>query len=282
MKRLTYSYCVIKYVHDPAVGEILNVGVVVWFPAISELLCKLEMRYERLSKTFVNFDGENFKRTLRHFEIALESLQQELSGNLFSTENAEADVKTLIKRVWPDEDLSFQIGTSLVGITDDPEQTVQEIYHRFVGSHWAPQNNERRSDDQIWSLYNDSLSKLSVSKKLVTKDIITEEFSLKFNHAFKNDKWHLLEPVSLDYREASTIQKRATNWLGNATAMQGHAELGKLYLLLGRPRSSEHRKAYEKAKNLLHKMLIPHEIVEEDKAQDFAQAMAAFIQEHGV
>ncbi|MBL8204871.1 MAG: DUF3037 domain-containing protein [Blastocatellia bacterium] len=282
MKRLTYSYCVIKYVHDPAAGEMLNIGVVVWFPAISQLFYKLEMRYERLSKTFVNFDGENFKRTLRHFEIAVETLQQELSGNLFSAENAVADVKTLIKRVWPDEDLSFQAGSSLVGITDDPEQAVQDIYHRFVASQWSQQSNERRNDEQIWSLYSEPLSKVSVSKKLVTKDIITEEFSLKFNHAFKNDKWHLLEPISLDYVKASTIQGRATNWLGNATAMQGHPELGKLYLLLGQPRLSEHRKSYEKAKNLLHKMPIPHEIIEENEAEDFAQEMANFMKEHGV
>ena len=183
MKRLTYSYCVIKYVHDPAADERLNVGVVVWFPAIAQLFFQLEMRYERLSKTFVNFDGENYKRTLRHFETALDALQQELAGNLFSIENAETDAKTLLRRVWSDEDLSFQTGTSLVGITDDPEQTAPEIFHRFVASQWSQQSNERRSDDQIWSLYNDPLSKVSASKKLVSKDIISEEFSLKFNHS---------------------------------------------------------------------------------------------------
>lgn len=281
MKRTTYSYCVIKYVHDPAAGEMLNVGVVVWFPAISQLFSKVEMRYERLSKTFVNFDGEDFKRTLKHFEIALDTLQKELSNNLFSSENAEKDAKNLIKRVWVDEDLSFQTGASLVGIAEDPEQTLKEIFNRFVSSQWLQKSNERRDDDEIWSLYNRSLSKVSASRKLVSKDMITDEFSLKFNHAFKNEKWHLLEPVSLDYSNVSSIQTRATTWLGNATAMQGHHELGKLYLLLGQPRP-EHYKAYENAKNLLHKMPVPHEIVEENESEDFAREISSFMKEHGI
>jgi hypothetical protein len=43
-----------------------------------------------------------------------------------------------------------------------------------------------------------------------------------------------------------------------------------------------HRAAYVKAKNLLHKIPVPHELVEENDAEEFARKLAAYMREHGV
>jgi hypothetical protein len=117
---------------------------------------------------------------------------------------------------------------------------------------------------------------------LVPKSFAGPEFEIKFDHAFQNRRWHAVQPITMDFVKAESLQEKATKWLGNATALKGHPQLAKLYLLLGEPRLESHRQAYDKAKNLLHKMEINHEIVEEREAEAFAHELAVFMKEHGI
>jgi hypothetical protein len=110
---------------------------------------------------------------------------------------------------------------------------------------------------------------------------VAEDYRLEFEHSFKNDKWHIVQPATMDYARSSSLQEKATKMLGQATALHGHPDLAKVYLLLGAPQP-EHRKEYIKAMNLLHKMPIEHQLIEEDEAEQFAEELAAYIHEHGV
>jgi hypothetical protein len=112
--------------------------------------------------------------------------------------------------------------------------------------------------------------------------MVTDNVELKFDHGFRNERWHLLQPVTMDYVNKETIQGKATRWLGNAVALQGHPELGKLYLLLGRPTIEANRTAYTKAKNLLHQMPVDHELIEEDQAEAFAEEIHDYMRQHRV
>lgn len=282
MSNVPYTYSIVKYVHDPAAAETLNIGVVMWAPSCSYLGVKLEYRFERLSQTFADFDGENFKRSLRQFESAVEILNVEYRDSLILRPVTSSDVKGVLQLVWSDEDLSFRLGATLAGITDNLEYSLNEIFYRMVESQYPRQKDKRRTEEEVWSTYHRELVCVKANRSLQPKQIVTEEFSIKFDHAFKNEKWHMLEPVSLDYVKPESIQKRATTWLGNATAMQGHPELGTLYILLGKPKHEDHYKAYIRAKNLLHKMPVKHEIYDEDEAKDFARDIADYMKRHGV
>ena len=35
MRKIPYTYCLVKYVHNPAAGEMLNIGVLLCAPSIS-------------------------------------------------------------------------------------------------------------------------------------------------------------------------------------------------------------------------------------------------------
>ena len=57
MKKTPYCYSVLGYCHDPAVGEMLNIGVVLYAPGNGFFRAKIDPHYTRLSNTFVGFDG---------------------------------------------------------------------------------------------------------------------------------------------------------------------------------------------------------------------------------
>jgi hypothetical protein len=282
MNFIPYTYCIIRYVHDPVASEMLNIGVVMWAPTQPFLGIRMEHRFERLSQTFAGFDGEHYKRTLRQLESSFERLREEFTDSLFPVDNMTNSIAGMMNTVWPDEELSFRAGPVMAGVAHIPELELEEIFKRFVDKQYSRQKTEKRTDEEVWSIYSKPLFRAQITRKLVPKTIETDEFSIKFDHSFKNERWHVLEPLSMDYKKVESIQNRATTWLGNATALKESPEMGTLYLLLGRPRESGHEKAYIKAKNLLHKMPIKHELIEESDAEDFAEDLYSYMKEHGI
>ena len=123
---------------------------------------------------------------------------------------------------------------------------------------------------------------VSLEGVLQPKVISTSDFTMRFEHTFRNEQVHVLQPLSFDYSRPEPLQNKAARWLGTGVALDGHDELAKFYFLLGLPQSKSHLDAYNKAKALLHKVPVKHEIIEEDEAQDFATAIAAFAKAHQV
>jgi hypothetical protein len=131
-KAIAYTYSILRYVHDPAVGEALNIGVVLYAPSVRFLAVRLEYRYQRLSQTFAGFDGDQYRTALRQLESAIEWVKDTWSGR--SAQDLPADFQGLIPYLCPDQGLSFQFGPVLAGLTDDPDATLASVFDRMVSS----------------------------------------------------------------------------------------------------------------------------------------------------
>jgi len=283
MNTIPYTYSVIRYAHDPGTGEVLNIGIMLCAPTLRLIETRFEYRYERLSEAFVGFDGDHYRRSIRHFGRVVDILRERLEApHLFEVWDITADVGSIIGEIWPDQDLSFQVSAVMAGITDDPKNTIDGLFQRMVTSQYSYERGEKRSDDEVWTFYQEPLIERKVVRKLRPTTLATKEVEIRFDHAFKNEKWHVLQPMSMDYAKKESIQIKATRWLGSAFALKDSRELDTLYVLLGPPLLEQHRLAYEKAKSLLNKMPIKHELIEEDAADDFADYIASYMKEHGV
>jgi hypothetical protein len=283
MSTVPYTYCVVRYRHDPATGEMLNIGVILSAPTANYLDARLDHHYERLSEAFRSFDGEHYRRTLRQFLALLDVLRERVNAQeLFDAWDIPGSVKSVAEYIWPDIDLSFQISEAMAGITDGAHDTLELLFHRMVTSQYARPRLERRTDDEVWTIYQEPLARRKVVRKLRHTVLTTPEVELKFDYAFQNERWHVLQPMSMDYVKKESIQNKATKWLGNAVALESNKELKKLYILLGPPMLESYRSAYVKAKNLLHKIPIEHELIEEDAAEHFAAYIEDFMKKHNV
>ncbi len=83
MTELEYSYTILKYRHDAAAGEVLNIGVVLFSPTTGQVGVQFDPRYGRLSQTFAHFDGDLYKRVLERLNAALTSMARPMRENLF-------------------------------------------------------------------------------------------------------------------------------------------------------------------------------------------------------
>ena len=132
MTRLPYTYSIVGYVHDPAAGETLNVGVLLYAPSARYFGFRLEPRFKRLSEAFANFDGAQYRRTLRQFEQAVTCLWDSLTDGLPGMFDLPADLGALASKIWPDLEMSFRFGPTLAGVTDDARQALESVFQRMV------------------------------------------------------------------------------------------------------------------------------------------------------
>lgn len=284
MNMQPYEYTVVRYVHDPIANECLNIGVLALAHIDGKIFldARFEQRYGRLSEAFSGFNGENFRRYVSRLQRQVDQMSNHVQqSNLFAPEAPR--LEALAKELLPDPGMSFRYAEIAAGITDDPSVELGRLFHRFVTSQYDKKQGANRSDEVVWNSFKNPLKARHVLDKLVEKTFIADEFEYTFDHAFKNGKWHVLESASFDYVDTESLKRRATNYLGIGTALARNPEMGKLYLLLGRPSREAHVEKYERAKRLLSENLqIEHELVEEGDAEELASRVARFIEDHPI
>jgi hypothetical protein len=59
--KTTYSYTCLRYIHDVATGEFVNVGVVLYAPEARYLRAICRDNYGRLKHMFPNLDGKAYR-----------------------------------------------------------------------------------------------------------------------------------------------------------------------------------------------------------------------------
>jgi hypothetical protein len=92
--------------------------------------------------------------------------------------------------------------------------------------------------------------------------------------------WHAYEPISFDLAEGDSIKDKANRWLGRVTSLADSQEKFSLYMLMGMPREDKLQTAYVQAQNILNKMPVKHEFVQEDEAEQFAESLTSEIKAH--
>jgi hypothetical protein len=278
-KGVSYSFSVLRYVHDPVTQEFANVGVAIYSNDRRYLNARCEVNYGRITKIFGKIDGYRFRQATRYIQDRVQSIGQDLSESL--PFESSFKIEKLLALVLPPDDSAFQFSPIGVGTSSDLDATLKEIFIRFVELYSSPSDYKHRDDDEVWKVYREPLERREVIPHLYPKKIVSPNYDYEFQHSWKNKTWHVYEPVSFDLLEATSILDKANRWLGRATNLADSREKFKMYLLLGEPQSSDLKSAFVKAQNILHKMPGQKELVRESEAEGFAEDLADKIKTHG-
>lgn len=281
MSRRRYTYNILRYVHDPTAGEVMNIGVVLYSSEAAFLDADLLFQYQRLSEAFAGFDGEEYRKSLRSFAEAIARLRDELFSSLIAPKDLPGSASEIVERIWPDRQLSFVAGPSQTGMSEDLPGTLHQLYSRFITSQYDRIRDERRSDDEVWESFRRRFQGTAVPKALTPVKFETSNLSASFV-GFRNERWHLFQPVSLDFARESSIKRKAKEFIGEFVELADNPEVqrGKIYLLLGQPSHPQFKKAYDSAKQMLMKIPVDYTIVEEEEAEAFAVEIAEYVRDH--
>src|SRR5260370_21325389 len=70
--KTTFTYTVLRYVHDIATGEFVNRGVALYSPEAKYVSALCNPRQGRLNKMFLEVNGENLRSLVRYIQARFE------------------------------------------------------------------------------------------------------------------------------------------------------------------------------------------------------------------
>lgn len=277
--KTTYTFTILRYVHDIATGEFVNMGVALYAPEakyVSAICCP---RYGRLSKMFLDVNGDQLRSLMRFLQARFEEYSLKLNGEL-ALQGQPKSIMEIAASILPPDDSSLQWSEPGGGITDNPSAALEQLYVRLVEKYEQRAQLPSRTDDEVWRGFKKELETKQVLAKLQPKRIVAKDYEHEFDHAWKNGAWNLYQPISFDLVSSGSLVDKANHWLGRATILKESDEAFKLHLLLGSPRLESLKSEYQKALNILNRMPVKKEFVREDEAPKFSKELAEEIQKH--
>jgi Protein of unknown function (DUF3037) len=276
---IPYTFSVLRYVHDVVAGEFANVGVALYAPEERFLGAVCATTYGRFSSFFGGIDGPHIRRLLRHIQSGIEELADRLQSEL-SLADQPADISGWTAQVLPPDDSSLQFGPILGGFASDPKATLDGLYERFVERYSQTTMHPTRSDEDVLKVFRQTLAERRLLVHLHPKRIVGNDYEHEFPLAWKNGIWHASEAVSFDLADSGDILEKANRWLGRAVNLKESQEDFKLHLLLGAPRNEKLLPAFARAKNILRKMPVQHDVIGEENVAAFADLIAKDLMDH--
>lgn len=272
----SYTFTVLRYVHDVATGEFLNVGVLLYAPERGYLRAKTRTTQTRLTHFFPGADGLSFKRTMAQIDRAVSDAAQRLE-DLFTEKDLTAG--DLAARVLPNDDSSLQWSPVGAGRTKEPHRELERLFERMV-SRYDKQTQERRTEEDVWKEFNRALQQRQLLNRFQPKEIASDVDKVLFKHAWKNGYWHCLEPISFDLVDGEAIHQKALRWLGQGVALKDARERFKVYFLIGEPKTTGVQSHFGTALKILEKMPVPVKLYTEAQVEEFTNDLASEMTEH--
>lgn len=233
--------------------------------------------YGRLSKVFPGLDGDAFRGQMRYIQSRLEEIGQSLLE--LELEPHPKSIMDFVHRVLPADDSSLQWSSPGSGLTEDPAATLESLYDRLVMAYDEKAERATRSDGDVWRTYKREIESRHLMKYFAPKKFSVADDEVVFDHAWKNGKWHCIQPLSFDYAAGDSIRNKAHQWLGVLTSIREASDEFKVYLLLGEPSNKKLRKDFERARSILAKIPVENELVDESQSAEFADRLERQIAE---
>lgn len=283
MLKRHYSYTVLRYLHDPATAEFVNVGVAMLCPATGHenavMFARTRTTVGRL-RDFFPVDRQVFREMMRTVNRSLlREADKVAKEGLF---RSSSDALKVAQTVIPSDSSSLQWSPLIAGTTEDPQKTFESIFRRMV-TKYDNKSTPRRTDEEIWKPVRQELERRNLPITFESKVIAGADDKIEFQHAWKNGSWHVYEPVSLDLAEADGIYKKAHRWLGQLTSVAPEAsEQFKPYFIVGAPSDPTLRSAYERALRILKKSPVEIELFQEDQIDQLVDQIENEVRAHAV
>lgn len=274
--RLSYTYVLLRYRHDPATGEFANVGVVLHSPDHHFLGVKVRHTVGRLSKMFPGLDSDTLKSSLRTLEGYAKKIAKKEADSLLT---GIEDAHVFAKRILPEDDSSFVWGQLGSGLTDDPAVTLEKLYQRFVAIYDEP-HREHKDDAAVWRPVREKLADRKIADRLTKKRISSSVDSVEFEHAWKNGAWHCYQPLSFDLTTDEYIREKARRWAGQMLSLKGSETEFRPYFLVGAPDRKDLFSSYEAAIEILKLSPNNPQIFEESQVDELVGLIEDEIRAH--
>ncbi|QOD84837.1 DUF3037 domain-containing protein [Chromobacterium haemolyticum] len=279
-KRTQYSYSVLRYVHDIKTGEFVNVGVVVYAPEDRFIKALFRSSFSRVTGLFPSVYASNLRKLVSQVKYRFDEISDQTGCGLAFSQQEK--LEEILRQVVIDDDSSLKWSDISYGISSNIESMPFNLFNSLVVKYDTKTHHQGKSDDDIWRCIKRDLKSRKIEDYFREKTVKShgDDDGLLFKHAWKNGKWHFLEPISFDLSAKESIRDKAYKHFGQYVSVADAKEKFKIYLLVGKPSNDQLNEAFDSAVSLLKKLPIENEVIFDDQFGKLAQVLADQVKSH--
>lgn len=273
-----YQYSLLQY-HHLRREEWLTLGVLVLFPEQKQIRFLSPRKLRRLRDAFPDAPEKLLTSWLKGFEWQADTLNKK--PEIFANHHLEHHSQQLIAEYFlpPDSSaLQFSPVKSAVLYTEKIEVICRNLSELFIsvydqdGEDYGQKDNSWLAAQYRKYLREQNPEILRLHK--VQENYVTEyrDRHYKFDFAWQNHTFNLVQTVSLDLKRSDSIQRKGEQKFGQFFLLRDFAEQehARFDLLLARPSNRQLFRAYDRAVEDI-RCAGNIEIIEDDKLSAYAE-----------
>jgi hypothetical protein len=263
----TFTYGLLQYHHSQLLGEVLNIGLIVYFPQQHRLEFIYPEKLLRLRYAYPNIPEKTIKSYFKYFQKRIEDFNAQPS--FFNKYDLEKSLQSFLENEFlPSDSSALQFGNYRTSVlyTDNLSHIRNQLYNLYFSVFKIQDNTKNRVDESVLlKQYKKLLKKFgkvdfpSTNIPNFQLDYAIEQKDsapIKFDVAWKESQnLHLVKAVSFDLLRADSIQRKAYQYVGQFYDLKEYAATNDLLfdLILAKPKNHTLFKAYDQALSALEK-----------------------------
>ncbi|GAA4462423.1 hypothetical protein GCM10023189_39060 [Nibrella saemangeumensis] len=287
--KAVFQYSLLQYRHSQALGEVLNVGVLVLFPVQKQVRFLFPERLTRLKSLYRNVPEKTLRAYFKTFLKRAEQLNRQ--PELF--DDYEQNPQTFIHREFLAADASalvFAPVKTSVLYTESLNKITEALYQQYLSLYDPVEEVERHDDQYLKTNYKNKVKRLlqSVTPRRTFQEnyVIEPEQAqhtvapARFDFGWQNHALHLVKTVSFDLQQGQSIQTKAYNNFAEFTLLDEYAQRETIQfdVLVAAPRERSLQEYYERALDVLHRPKSVR-IISEEHLEEYAYQTVEALQE---
>ena len=272
---ITYDYQILRYRHDRATGEFINVGIVAFDPVQQSIKVYTVTKYGRITDFFPEVNGVEVRKAIRR-------LHQRLSTYDVGRLSVGDHLIQITNKVLPPDDSALYFTPMRRAIDISLEEASRDLAERHLYRYEKRDTTDRYDDKAVWlKRYVTYFREAGIAKRLYRSQVKTTTDTLDFDHTFQNGALHIYEPLSLDLKSVDAAKNKIYRWSGKVKGL--HASDERIHLTFLSHLPDRHQDLLPMLKSYLDQDTdrIEIDIVTSDsEAERVARAAAEMIAEH--
>lgn len=266
MTNSIYTYSILQYRHSQVLGEVLNIGVLVYFHKSKKLHFLYPEKLIRLRFAYPNVSDKIIRGYFKSFEQKVKELSNK--PELFTHYQLEDSLKKFIdNELLPSDSSTLQFAETKKGLvyTEDTKIILDQLFNLYFTVFEYNTNIKKRIEEiDLLNQYKKIIREFDKDLLLKSNNKIffdyeineSENKHLKFEIAWKeNGTTKLIKPISFDVKRDETLLNKGYRYYGRFLDLEEYA-LSKSYefdILLAKPKDKKLFKSYDYAIKLLEK-----------------------------
>lgn len=250
----------------------MNVGVLVYCEQRKFIKLKTRTARGRLAKAYPGIDHGSFRETMKALERRFDRMATD--AGLFMPSARAGELGRTVLRA---DDSSLQWGFSGVGLTDDPEKTLDAHFDRLVLRYDAEHGRDARTDEMVFEAVRRRLEMAELLHLVEPHTVRSKFATVTFDHALKNGIWHCIQPLSFDSADEDRMLSKAARWVGIMQSIASRQSEVKAYFVTGAPQDERLLPQYDKMVEFLRASPMNPVVVDENNASYIVEVLEEYM-----